>query len=116
MIRVYVAGKYNDTNVIGVLRNMRRGIWVSVKLMLKGYAPYCPWADWIFAMFADMPGTMYKAASMEWLKVSHVIFLVPGWEDSPGTWDELEVARSLGIPVFTSIRKLNAWRKANEAA
>ena len=50
MKRVYIAGKYDDTNVIQVLKNIRVGIKASVKALRTGYIPFCPWLDFMFAL------------------------------------------------------------------
>jgi len=39
-IRVYVAGKYNDKNIISILDNIRLGIRTCTELLLKGYAHF----------------------------------------------------------------------------
>lgn len=54
--------------------------------------------------------------SMEWLKVSDAVFVVPNamdlkdWQDSKGTLAEIAEAEKLGIPVFYSFNELMEWK------
>jgi hypothetical protein len=47
---------------------------------------------------------------MAWLEVSDAVLLIEGWEKSKGTLAEIERAKALGIPVFTTVYDLNQWR------
>jgi hypothetical protein len=90
---------------------MRRGIEVSTKLLQAGHAVFCVWLDFQFGLMWDIPLKTYQANSMEWLKVSDAILLVPGWEKSKGVAAEMEEARKLDIPVFESLEDLKTWEK-----
>ena len=111
MKRVYVAGPYNAGNVIDVLNNMRRGIRISVELLLHGFAPFCPWLDYNFQLQAELTIEQFKAFSMSWVQVSDAIFMITGWENSGGAIAEKEEAERLGIPVFYNLDSLLAWGK-----
>lgn len=103
MKRVYVAGKYNDKDVISVLRNMRKGINASVDLLIRGYAPFCPWLDFQFGLNNELSIELYKEYSMAWLRVSDAVLMVDGWENSKGAIAEKEEAERLGIPVYYNV-------------
>ena len=100
MLRVYVAGQYSADNVIGVLRNMQRGMKAAEQIFSMGYAPFCPWHDYHYELLADHPKGLYYAYSMAWLEVSDIVVLLEGWENSPGTIAEKKRAEELGIPVM----------------
>ena len=115
LIKVYIAGAYSDTNVLGVLRNIGRGQDIATQVFKLGFAPFAPWLDkefvingWRYEFAVD---SFYKY-SIEWLKVSDCMLVVPNvpnmknWEDSYGTKKEIEVALSLQIPVFYSITQM----------
>ena len=120
MLKIYVAGAYSDTNVLSVLRNIGRGEYWSSQLFMRGFAPFTPWHDKTFVIQnwkEEFTVDMFYDYSMEWLKVSDAVFVVPNqvglkdWGDSKGTLKEIEEAKRLGIPVFYSIKELEAWEK-----
>ena len=89
MIRCYVAGAYSGSNVLDVLNNIRNGLRWSTKVILDGMAPFVPWFDFHFQLMLreneNLTVEDYYNYSMEWLKVSGVVFVTPGWESSTGT-------------------------------
>ena len=103
--RVYVAGAYSSDNVLGVLDNIREGIRVSTEILLAGHAPFCPWCDHSFVLALregeHIPVQAFQENSIAWLKVSDMMVLVPGWENSHGTRAEIEIARTLNILVYS---------------
>jgi len=109
MKRVYVAGKYSDTNVVDVLRNIGKGEEVCAQVFKLGYYPFCPWHDKTYVMaypYFDFKVEQFQKHSMAWLEVSDCVLLVEGWEESGGTLREIERANELGIPVYKSIQEL----------
>jgi hypothetical protein len=110
MKKVYVAGKYNDTDIISALENMRLGMKVSAELMIKGYAPFCPWLDYQFILMRPdgqkITREMYQDYSMQWLEVSDCVLALPNWKRSGGAKAEIERAKELGIPVYLDMGEL----------
>ena len=110
MIRVYVAGAYSDDNALGVLHNIRKGLRLSTEVMLRGFAPYCPWLDhqFIFALREDEKIFVptFQEASLSWLECCDAMILVPGYENSKGTAREIEVAKTIGIPIFHDLGEM----------
>ena len=119
MIRCYVAGAYSSNNVIGVLDNIREGMRWATKVVLDDMAPFVPWFDLHFQLMlrGDEKLTVedYYNYSMTWLRVSDVVFVTPGWENSNGTKKEIEVANSLNIPVIYDYKELLCWKKHKES-
>ncbi len=116
MIKVYVAGAYSDDNVLGVLRNIGRGQEYAAKLFQLGFSPFAPWFDKEFVILRwreEFAVEMFYDYSMDWLKVSDCVFVVPdhdgliNWDKSKGTLKEVEMARSINIPVFFNIKELH---------
>lgn len=114
--KIYVAGAYSDDNVLGVLKNIGRGEKIASELFMQGYAPFTPWHDKTFVTdnwLEEFTVDMFYNYSMEWLKVSDAVFVVPNfpglkdWQESKGTLAEIEEAKRLSIPVFFSIEALN---------
>ena len=119
MIKVYVAGPYSDDNVMGVLKNIGRGEEYAAKLFQMGFAPFTPWHDRDFVIQnwrEEFDVEKFYEYSMEWLKVSDVMFVVPDYEglknsiQSKGTVKEIEMAKKLNIPVFDSIFNIGQYK------
>lgn len=113
MKKVYVAGAYSSDNVLGVLDNIRKGIRASTEIFLAGYAPFCPHLDHLFNLQLRENETLtvqnFYDYSIEWLKVSDIMVVLPGWENSDGTKKEIEIAESLNIPVYSYEEFKNQW-------
>ena len=119
MKKIYIAGPYNDNNVLGVLRNIGRGEYWAAELFKDGFAPFCPWFDKAFVIsnfFEEFTVEQFRAYSMEWLRVSDAVFVVPDYPgmkksiDSDGTFEEIKEAERLGIPVFYGYKELIDWK------
>lgn len=114
MKRIYIAGKYNDSDIVSCLANIRRGIEMGALLTNRGYAVFCPFLDYQFALTshgASLTKDQFQANSMAWVDVSDALLVLPGWETSGGTKREIARAESLGIPVFYCLGELDEWNK-----
>jgi hypothetical protein len=113
--KIYIAGPYSSDNVLGVLRNMRRGMRLATKVFKAGFAPFCPHLDYHFTLQAEENNDFtvgdYYNYSMAWLEVSDAVLLLPGWRDSTGTKAEVDRAYELNIPVFEHFKALQEWDK-----
>lgn len=111
-MRIYIAGKYSDSNIIGCLNNIHDGIKKSVEVLKMGHAPFCPWLDYQFQFF-DKTLTVedYYRYSMAWLEVADEVWVLPGHQFSKGTKAEISRALELGIPVkyLDELPVQNAW-------
>lgn len=110
MKRVYVAGAMSSDNILGVLGNISEGVKYGALLLKEGFAPFVPHLDVAFRLQQgkdyNVPMEYYYNYTMEWLKVSQYVLVVPGWEESVGTRKEIEMAESLDIPVYYSLEEL----------
>ena len=120
MKKIYVAGAYSDDNVLGVLKNIGRGEEYAALLFQHGFAPFTPWHDKDFVVKnwrKDFTVKMFYDYSMEWLKCSDAVFIVPNcnelrnWQDSKGTLAEIAEAEKLHIPVFYEMHDLLKYFK-----
>lgn len=101
MKKVYIAGKYNDDDIIKCLANIKLGIQTAVKAIHDGYIPFCPFLDFMFYLVGEKPLTVeeFKAYSMEWVESCDEIWVLPNWETSGGTKREIEKAQIMDIRV-----------------
>ena len=100
MKRIYVAGSYNAENIIKCLNNIKRGTQTCVKLLKKGYVPFCPWLDYQFHWYGDLTIDDYYRYSIGWLPVCDAILVLPDSHNSKGTQKEIEKAKELKIPIY----------------
>jgi len=118
MIKVFIAGKYNDGNIMKCLLNIRNGQRAAYNLMLMGYAPFCPFLDYQLVLHSDYDDGlnvyMLKDISIAFLKVCDCMYILPSWKDSDGAKAEIEIAIKEGIPIFSSIEKLDEYYKQKE--
>lgn len=110
-MRVYVAGKYSDSNIINCLNNMHDGMKASVEVLKLGYACFCPWLDYQFQFFdKSLVVEDYYRYSIAWLEVSDCMLVLPNFENSKGTLSEIKRAKELSIPIFYSLEELQQWK------
>jgi hypothetical protein len=109
MKKIYVAGAMSGTE-LEYLRNLRKGIRLSLNVLQAGFCPFSPFIDYPFFLALredeEITGEQIKAYSLEWLEVCDAILLVPGYENSKGTLAEIKRAEELGIPIFTTLTSL----------
>lgn len=89
---------------------MKKGIRLSTELLLAGYSPYCPWLDYQYMLMLrdneELHVDDFYRYSIDWLLVSGAVLLVPGWENSKGTIEEIRIAKENGIPIFDNLNEL----------
>jgi len=110
-----VAGAYSANNVITVLDNMREGMRLATEVFRAGFAPFCPWLDFHFQLMLRDGERLtindYYEYSIAYLEVSDGLILVPKWQNSTGTKNELKIADTLGLPVFECLEFLKSYFK-----
>lgn len=106
MKRIYIAGKLNDM-ACGYIKNVNRMIKTAIEVQKHGFAVYIPGIDLLVGLVhGGMEYENYFNNSRFWLAASDAVFLTPGWETSEGTKKEIELAKSLEIPVFESLSRM----------
>lgn len=114
-LRIYVAGAISDSDPLTFLHNLRVGMRVCTEFMLKGYAPFCPFLDFmlVFQMREgeEVTADQIKEYSLAFLPDSVAVYIMPGYEKSKGTMAEIREAKRMGIQVFYSIPKLLMYLK-----
>ncbi len=100
-MRIFVAGPYGDHNPKDILaQNVARADQVARDLMARGHQVYCPhkmshgWEDDI-RFGREEALALDKSFILHW---AEALYRLPG--QSPGADGEVEMAESLGLPVF----------------
>jgi hypothetical protein len=107
--RVYIAGAYSADNVLSVFENMRKGMMLANQVRQLGYAPWCPWMDFMyFFINNDEPYSIQNCYeySLAWLEVSDAILFTPDWRTSHGAKKEHEYAVKHEIPIYYTLSQL----------
>ena len=105
-------GNRSDTQnaAIEYLFNVRDLISAAMKLIQKGYAPYCPGLDLQYFLHLRPGETIseeqIKNLSMAFLEVSDIIILLPGWVASVGCQAEYQRAIELGMPAYYGVESV----------
>jgi len=105
-MRIYVAGTYSSDNVISILKNIREGIKISAKILKLGHSPFCPFLDHQFSFYEDFTVEDMYRYSIDWLRISEAIFVMPNSDNSKGTQKEIEIAKEMGIPIFYNLEEI----------
>jgi hypothetical protein len=100
--KIYVAGKYDDVNVINVLNNIKAGVKLATEILKQGDIPFCPFLDCLMVLIGDSEGLTqdhFRDYSMRWLECCDEIWLLPSWINSGGCKAELQRAREMHMTV-----------------
>ena len=112
--RIYIAGKLNDM-AVDYLHNVHKMMDAAETVRLAGFAPFVPALDLLMGIkFGYKNYEDYFNIGQAWLTVADAILLVPGWESSKGTAKEINLAESLGIPIFDNLDDLNKHFEEND--
>jgi len=96
----YVAGPYRSKTEYGVKQNIDRAEVVALELWRMGFAVICPHKNTaFFGGAAD--DSVWLAGDLEMVRRCDLVVTVDGFERSTGAMGEVELAKSLGIPVMT---------------
>ena len=104
LAKVYVAGPYTAPTPSLVALNVERASGYATRFLQAGLAVFCPHTNYM-----DASGVSYQAilaADMAWLETCDAVYLMPGWEASPGANREKLHAEGLEIPIFTDAEDL----------
>lgn len=101
MNKVYVAGPYTKGDVAV---NVREAIIAGNNLRALGWVPFIPHLTHFWYMVVPHDVDYWYKYDLEWLEMRDAVFLLPG--ESKGAEKEVELARRLGMPVYTSYAEL----------
>lgn len=108
---VYVAGPYRAQTEYGVLLNIQRAERLALRIWIAGAACICPHKNTAFFGGAAHDN-VWLLGDLEMVRRSDAIVCTEGWESSTGASGEVELARSLGIPVFVQFEEFEQWLRS----
>lgn len=113
---VYCAGAYSADNVITMLGNIRRGLWMAYDVIAIGHYPYVPWSDVLLHLVGNIPIETCYAWSLAFMaKCDCVLVNRQGANQSKGTQKEISIAGQLGIRVFYDVNEVRDFALQLEA-
>jgi len=95
---IYVAGPYNAPTEMGIMDNIRKACEARDDLVVAGWAVVCPHAN-TANMDNENPDIYYRM-DVKILARCDAIYMLHGWENSPGARMEHEMALEWGITVY----------------
>ena len=105
-MKIYVAGALNE-HAVGYIKNMHKMIKAADYLRRAGFSVFIPCLDFLSGLVCgDYEYQDYFDNNTPWLLCSDVVYVLPGWESSKGTWKELDIAQKHNIPVRFLIDEL----------
>ena len=110
-IKVFVCGPYTLGDVA---MNVRAAIEAADRLALMGFVPFIPHLAHFWHLVSPYSYTFWMDWDKEFLIICDALLRIPG--ESGGAEKEIEVAKSLGIPVFYDIKYLQEYFIAEENA
>lgn len=100
---VYVAGPYRAHTRERVELNIAAAKHVGALAIAKGWMPLIPHANTAgFEHLTQADDDFFLRGTLELMRRCDAVVLCPGWVASIGTRKEIEIAKSIGTPVYTS--------------
>lgn len=105
---VYVAGPYRAATPAGIELNIQAARAMGLQAIRRGWAPIIPHCNFALLDLLDpnIGDSFWLTATMEHMRRSDAVLLVPGWQNSTGTQAEVREASRLNIPVYHSLNQM----------
>ena len=106
---IYVSGPLSHATALGVAENCGRFDIVENMLLRAGYCPINPASDWSALKIGGITRRDLMEKDEALVKRSDALYMLPGYEDSPGAMQELKWAQEEGTPYFDNLNDLNEY-------
>jgi len=106
MKMLFIAGPYfGDGKFETIEANIQRAKQAAIEIANAGVPFFCPHMHTAhFQIDARAPEPFYRRLALHILGTAcKAVYLLPGWENSKGTQDEIALAKALHLPVFNEI-------------
>lgn len=104
---IYVAGPYTKGDTI---LNIREGIRVADELVSLGYIPFIPHLSFAWHLVSPREYDFWVEQDNAWLLKCDAVLRIPG--ESIGADKEVELAMSIGLPVYDGMENFLQGRAA----
>ena len=96
---VYIAGPYRASTEWELVQNIRHAEHYAIKYWSAGYTVICPHKN--TAHFGgSQPDEVWLEGTLEMLRRSDILVLIPGWEKSSGSKAERDEAMKLNKQII----------------
>lgn len=104
----YICGPCRGSTFSERNKNIAKAATVALEVWGLGYAVICPHTNTShFNMVGQKIGFTEEDwinAYMDLVRVSDILVLIPGWENSEGSKQEIDYAKSLGKKIYYDIK------------
>lgn len=109
-LKVYISGPITKGCHI---RNFSQAAEAQTQLIRSGFAPLNPMLSMMLPGAWHIEHHHWIEADIPWVVCADAVLRLPG--ESTGADMETEAAKKHGIPIFTTIHSLEAWRDNRRA-
>lgn len=110
-MKIYIAGPYTKGDVA---ENVRNAVYAGNLVAHRGHMPFIPHLTHFWHMLIPHEIDFWYAQDIEWLRVCDALLRIEG--ESTGADREEEIAREMGIPIYTNVFSIPDVReKSNNA-
>ncbi len=107
---VFVAGPYRADSEFKVVQNIRKAEALALRVWLAGAACICPHKNTAF-LGGAAPDETWLSGALEMVRRCDALICTEDWAISRGAMGEVELAKSLQIPVFEVFEEFERWLK-----
>jgi nucleoside 2-deoxyribosyltransferase len=108
---IYIAGPFRAPTAWQIEQNVRHAETLALEVWRRGAAALCPHTNSRF-YHGEGSDEIFLEGGLELLRRSDALILVDHWQHSAGTKAEIDLARSLGLPVFGTFGSLEGLMHA----
>lgn len=112
---VYIAGPFRGANAWEVEQNIRRAEALCLEVWAAGFVGVCPHSMLRFFDGA-LADDVWLKGDIELLVRCDAVLLARGWRRSKGAEIEMGLAKDAGMPMFESVRDLEAYAATEVAS
>jgi len=99
---IYIAGPYSAANAWDRHKNIAAAEDLSMQAVKAGFAVHCPHSNFRHA-YGWLPESVFVRADITVMLRCDALLILPGWEDSKGTQEEIAIAGKERIPAFFTL-------------